>query len=265
MASIGDTSPTFSRSRLTSTVQGRVLILGGTAEARALADLLDKAGLSPVTSLAGVTRKPRSMSGETRIGGFGGGDGLAAFLAAERFSAVVDAAHPFALAISRHAKEAAQRCNLPLVRLERPAWRAEPGDHWTEVQGVRAAVAAIPSGAHILLTIGRKEILPFLERKDLSGIARMIEPMNGEVSPNWRILLARPPFHVEKELCLLAEHRITHVVTKNSGGEETRAKLTAARLKSIEVIMIARPAKPVVQTVGDAVGALAFLKEVVSA
>jgi precorrin-6A/cobalt-precorrin-6A reductase len=265
MASPGDTSPTVSRSRPTSIAQGRVLILGGTAEARELADLLDKAGLSPVTSLAGVTRKPRGISGETRIGGFGGGDGLAAFLAAERFSAVVDAAHPFAVAISRHAKEAAQRCNLPLVRLERPAWRAEPADRWIEVPDIAAALTAIPPGAHVLLTIGRREVVTFLARRDISGVARMIEPMDMEIGENWRLLLARPPFHVEKELCLLAEHGITHVVTKNSGGEDTRAKLTAARVKGIEVIMIARPAKPLVQTVGDPLAALSFLKEVVSA
>jgi precorrin-6A/cobalt-precorrin-6A reductase len=267
MASLGDTSPTFSGSRPTSIAEakGKVLILGGTAEARELANLLHEAGLRSVTSLAGVTSEPREISGETRIGGFGGGDGLAAFLSAERFSAVVDAAHPFAVAISRHAKQAAERCNMPLVRLERPAWQVEPGDRWTKVQDIAAAVAAIPPGARVLLTIGRKEILPFLVRKDISGIARMIEPVNGKVDRNWHILLARPPFHVEKELCLIEEHRITHVVTKNSGGEETRAKLAAARLKGIEVIMIARPAKPVVPTVGDPLAAVAFLKEVVSA
>src|SRR5690349_16483222 len=120
MAPLGDTSPTFSGSRPTSIAEakGKVLILGGTAEARELANLLHEAGLRTVTSLAGVTSEPREISGETRSGGFGGSEGLTAFLAAERFSAVVDAAHPFAVAISRHAKQAAERCNLPLVRLE---------------------------------------------------------------------------------------------------------------------------------------------------
>jgi len=267
MASRSDPTPTVSRSRPTSPAsqRGRVLILGGTAEARQLAELLDKAGFSPVTSLAGVTRKPRDIRGDTRIGGFGGADGLARFLTDEGFSGVVDAAHPFAVAISRHAEEAARSCNLPLVRLERPAWRAEPGDRWTDVKDVPAAVAAITSGAHVLLTIGRKEIMPFLARRDISGIARMIEPFDMAINANWRILLARPPFHVEKELCLLGEHGITHVVSKNSGGEETRAKLIAARAKGIEVIMIARPAKPFVPTVGHPLAALAFLEEVVSA
>lgn len=271
MATRRDTAPTVSRSRPTSPAagKGRVLILGGTAEGRKLAELLDGAGYRPVTSLAGVTRKPSEIRGETRIGGFGGPENLARYLKAERLSGVVDAAHPFAVTISRHAREAAQSCNLPLVRIERPAWHAEPGDRWIEVQDVAAAVAATPPGARILLTIGRKEVMPFLARTDISGIARMIEPLepcpSGSQGSGWRILLARPPFHVEKELCLLREHAITHVVTKNSGGEDTRAKLIAARAKGIEVIMIARPAKPHAPTVADPLAALAFLDKVVSA
>jgi precorrin-6A/cobalt-precorrin-6A reductase len=242
-----------------------VLILGGTAESRKLAEMLDGAGYAPVTSLAGVTSRPGITRGETRIGGFGGAEGLARYLAAERFSSVVDATHPFAVVISHHAAAAAQICGLPLVRLERPAWTPEPGDRWFGVRDIAAAAAAIPAGANILLTIGRKEVRPFLNRSDISGIARMIEPMDTEVTGNWRILLERPPFHVEKELCLMRDHAITHLVTKNSGGEETRAKLVAARMKGIEVIMVARPAKPQVPTVGDPSAVLAFLDEVVSA
>lgn len=267
MTSRGTTTPTVSRSRPTSPAgrKGRVLILGGTAEGRSLADLLAEAGYAPVTSLAGVTRRPGDIRGETRIGGFGGAEGLARYLAAERFSTVVDATHPFAVAISRHAREAAQSCGLPLVRLERPAWRAEAGDRWIDVRGIEAAAAAIPSGAHILLTIGRKEVKPFLARSDISGVARMIEPVDTEVTANWRVLLARPPFHVEKELCLMRDHAITHLVTKNSGGEDTRAKLVAARMRGIEVVMIARPAKPEVPTVGGTQAVLAFLDQAVSA
>jgi precorrin-6A/cobalt-precorrin-6A reductase len=263
----GDTTPTLSRSRPTSIAgaKGKVLILGGTAEGRRLAALLSASGYRPVTSLAGVTRKPSDIPGETRIGGFGGSAGLVDYLAAERFSAVVDAAHPFAVLISRHAKEAAEKCQLPLVRLERPAWRAETGDHWIEVPDIASAVAAIPPGAQILLTIGRKEAMAFVSRNDISGIARMIEPMDTEVSGRWRFLLERPPFHVEKELYLLRDHAITHLVTKNSGGEETEAKLVAARQKGIPVIMIARPVKPQVPTVSTPREALDFLDQMVSA
>jgi precorrin-6A/cobalt-precorrin-6A reductase len=218
-------------------------------------------GYRPVTSLAGVTRKPCEIPGETRIGGFGGADGLVQYLAAGQFFCIVDATHPFAAAISHQAKDAALRSGLPILRLERPAWQAQVGDRWTEVADIEAAAAAIPSGAHILLTIGRKEVAPFLARADISGIARMIEPLDKDtkVSANWRIMLERPPFHIEKELCLLSEHSISHLVTKNSGGEQTRAKLTAARMKGIDVVMVERPTKPEVSTVADPQAALSFL------
>lgn len=246
-----------------------MLILGGTAEARQLAGLLLKAGYAPTTSLAGITRAPADIPGEMRIGGFGGAEGLSRYLAAERFSCLVDATHPFATAISREAKAAAGLCGLPLVRLERPPWQPEPGDRWTNVADIAAAVAAIPAGAQLLLTIGRKEVLGFLARADISGIARMIEApgidMDKEVTGRWRILLERPPFHVEKELCLMKDHSITHLVTKNSGGEDTRAKLLAARLQSLEVIMIARPVKPEALVAGDPGTVLAILDQIVSA
>jgi precorrin-6A/cobalt-precorrin-6A reductase len=262
----GDKRPTISPPPPTSLPhKGRVLILGGTAESRVLAGMLLRAGYAPVTSLAGVTRDPARTDGETRLGGFGGAEGLERCLAAEQFSALVDATHPFAVTISHHARDAAGRCGVPLVRLERPAWQAEADDRWIDVPDIKAAIAAIPPEARILLSIGRKEVMPFLARTDISGIARMIEPMDTEVTGNWRIMLERPPFHVEKELCLMEDHAITHLVTKNSGGEETRAKLVAARMRGIPVVMIARPAKPEVATVGDPQAVLALLDRWVSA
>jgi len=242
-----------------------VLILGGTAEARALAGLLSEAGFDPVTSLAGVTQSPGERAGSMRSGGFGGAEGLSHYLVAERFDAMVDATHPFATLISNYAKEAAERLSLPLLRLERPAWVPEWGDQWVEVANDFAALSAIPPGARVLLTIGRKEVLPYLVRLDIAGIARMIEPVDMEVTGNWRILLARPPFGVEEELRLLSDNSISHLVTKNSGGEETYAKLVAARMRGIAVIMIRRPRKPKVPTVADALSALAFLDQSVSA
>jgi precorrin-6A/cobalt-precorrin-6A reductase len=242
-----------------------VLILGGTAESRVLAGMLLRAGYAPVSSLAGVTRDPARIDGEVRFGGFGGAEGLARYLAAEGFSSLVDATHPFAVAISHHAKHAAERCGLPLIRLERVAWQADAGDRWIDVPDIEAAVAAIPSQAHVLATIGRKEIRPFLSRTDISGIARMMEPIETELAANWRVMLERPPFHVEKELSLLKENSITHLVTRNSGGKETRAKLVAARMKGIPVVMIARPAKPEVATVADPGAVIAFLDRCVSA
>jgi precorrin-6A/cobalt-precorrin-6A reductase len=242
-----------------------VLILGGTAEARALAGLLSEAGYDPVTSLAGVTQSPGDRRGRVRSGGFGGVEGLCRYMAVERFDVLVDATHPFAAVISNYAKEAAERSGLPLLRLERPAWAPEPADRWLEVSNNIAAVSAIPPAARVLLTIGRKEVRPYFARNDITGIARMIEAMDMEVTANWQILLARPPFSVEEERRLLSDHAISHLVTKNSGGQETYAKLVAARMSGVAVIMIRRPLKPSVPTVADPFSVLAFLDQSVSA
>ena len=305
MTSSGDTVPTIPGAHPTpvSRAARRVLILGGTAEARELAGLLSQAGFEPVTSLAGITQSPSQRPGEIRSGGFGGVEGLLRYVAAERFCALVDATHPFATTISNYAKEAAERSGLPLLRLERPAWAPERGDRWIEVANNFAAVSAIPPAARVLLTIGRKEILPYFARTDISGIARMIEPpepfpfgspgsewVKGlgykysgalphrqsretlagsareiEVTGNWRILQAKPPFSVAEELRLLSDNSISLLVAKNSGGEETHAKLVAARMKGIEVIMIRRPRKREAPTVADPRSALTFLDQVVSA
>ncbi len=222
----------------------RILILGGTAEARVLANRLIGAGHGIVTSLAGVTQAPRLPAGEVRRGGFGGAEGLAAYLRAGEFRALIDATHPFAAQISLHAAEAAKACGLPLYRLERPAWVAEAGDRWIGVADIAAAVAALPANARVFLTIGRKEVAPFLARADLEGIVRTIEAPKEVLPSRWRLILARPPFTAAAEKELMTQNCITHVVSKNAGGEETRAKLLAARETKIPVLMIARPQKP---------------------
>lgn len=237
----------------------RILILGGTAEARRLAERLIDAGQDVVTSLAGVTQAPQLPKGEVRRGGFGGAAGLAAYLGAGGFRAIIDAAHPFAAQISRHAASAAKACGLPIYRLERPAWVAEEGDHWIGVANIAAAVAALPAGARAFLTIGRKEVAPFLARADLSGVMRMIEAPRDVPPPQWHLILARPPFTVAAETELMTQNRITHLVSKNSGGAETRAKLIAARETKIPVVMIARPPKPEAVTVASVDEAIRLL------
>lgn len=222
----------------------RVLILGGTADARLIADVLIEDGFAPITSLAGVTRHPVMPKGEVHIGGFGGPAGLAAFLKREDFAAVIDATHPFAVRISRHAVAAALDVGVPCLRFERPAWQAQEGDQWLEVAGLTQAIAALPAGARPLVTVGRKEISQFFARADLRGVARMIEVPDEAVPDGWTLLLERPPFSEASERTALAKHRITHLVTKNSGGEATRSKLDAARALHLPVIMIARPPKP---------------------
>jgi precorrin-6A/cobalt-precorrin-6A reductase len=226
----------------------RILILGGTGDARALASVLAAEGFSVITSLAGVTENPLLPEGEVRRGGFGGVSGLMDYLRGEDIAAVADATHPFAQRMSEHAEAACRETGLPLLRLERPAWKAEAGDRWTTVSSVAEAAASLPGRSRALVTIGRKEIAPFLAREDISGVARMIEPPGLPLPARWTLLLQRPPFTVEAERRLMGEHAITRLVTKNAGGTATEAKLVAARVLGIPVTMVQRPLKPAVQT-----------------
>lgn len=226
----------------------RILILGGTGEARALAALLAGEGHSVITSLAGVTENPLLPAGEVRRGGFGGVEGLVNFLRMEGIGVVVDATHPFAAQISANAHAACADAGLPLLRLERPAWQAGAGDHWTPVTSAAEAAATLPDGARVLLTIGRKDLAPFLARGGIGGVARMIEPPNCLLPAGWTLLLQRPPFAVAAEMQLMREHGVTWLVTKNAGGAETEAKLIAAQKLGLPVLMVQRPPKRGVQT-----------------
>jgi precorrin-6A/cobalt-precorrin-6A reductase len=221
----------------------RILIIGGTAEAREIAEALASRGGTVMTSLAGVTRQPIRPEGELRVGGFGGAEGLASFLKEQAIALVIDASHPFATRISANAVEASGKCGVPIFRFERPAWQPEPGDNWIFVNDVVAAASALTQNARVMLTIGRKEVAPFFQRHDLSGLVRSIEPPAGVPTDRWTLVLARPPFAVASELALMDEHQITHLVAKNAGGNETAAKLTAARQRRIPVTMISRPVK----------------------
>lgn len=239
----------------------RILILGGTQDAIEIAQLAHAAGYDVTTSLAGVTRAPKLPIGAVRSGGFGGAEAMAAFIRAQGFVAVVDATHPFAAQISRAGFEAAGLAAIPYARLERPAWQAQSGDNWVCVPDIAAAVAALPPNAKVFLTVGRKAVPQFMARADLSGIARMIEPPPQTFTPGWTLLLARPPFDVEEEKGLMQLECITHLVTKNSGGEMTRSKLVAARDLFLPVIMIERPDKPKALCFSDLVLLTKFLAE----
>lgn len=222
----------------------KVLILGGTKEARMLASRLLRVGMDVISSFAGVTENPILPEGKIRKGGFGGVVGMRAYLLAEEIDVLVDATHPFAAVISAHAAEASS----DVLRLERPAWSALPQDFWIDVQSYEAALAALPSGAKVMLTIGRKEVAVFTSRSDLSGVARMIEPPAEALPNNWQMVLERPPFTTADETAMMKQYNVTHLVTKNAGGRETAAKLEAARSLGIPMVMIARPFKPKVET-----------------
>jgi precorrin-6A/cobalt-precorrin-6A reductase len=241
----------------------RVLILGGTAEAAALAERLVADGRSDVvSSLVGATRQRRALAGALRVGGFGGARGLAAYLVAEDITRVVDATHPFAATISRHAAMASDRSGRPLLRLERLAWRPQSDDRWIEVRDAAAAAEALPSLAdRVFLTIGRKEIAAFAGRPETWFLVRLIEaPAEPLALPAHHLLLARGPFDVAEEGALLRRHAIGALVAKNSGGAATYAKIAAARQAAVPVVMIARPHSPEgIATVPDVDGVLAWL------
>lgn len=219
----------------------RILILGGTAEARRLAVVLLEAGYSVVTSLAGVTSEPMMPKGDVRTGGFGGVDGLVEYIKAENIVAIADATHPFAEQITRHGFEAAKQAKISYVRMERRAWKPLAGERWRQVADVEGAVKALRKDARAFVTIGRKDLAKFAERDDLSVMARSIEPPEMELPENWRFIQGRPPFSVYDELELMRQNKIDTLVTKNAGGKAVSAKLQAARELGIEIIMIDRP------------------------
>lgn len=216
-----------------------ILILGGTTEARELAgDLV--ADLSVITSLAGRVRAPAPLPGEVRIGGFGGVDGLVAWLRAKRIDAVVDATHPFAAQMTAHAVVAAERAGVPYLRLDRPGFSPDPV--WTVVPSLPAAAAAL-TGERVFLTTGRQHLDAFA-RCPQWFLVRAVDPPTGPAPARMQVLLDRGPFSVEGERALLREHRIDVLVTKDSGGSATVAKLEAARAEGVQVVLVARPPGP---------------------
>jgi precorrin-6A/cobalt-precorrin-6A reductase len=223
----------------------KVLILGGTMEARRLADILAKDKRFQVTfSLAGLTANPLIPKGDIRVGGFGGADGLADYLESEKISILVDATHPFASRISQSAATASAATGIACLRLERKEWKPLKDDRWQVMESIEQAAESLPSGARPLVTVGRQDIAPFFARLDIKVLARMIEaPETPPLAPH-KVLRNRPPFRPEDELLLMRTEHITHLVTKNSGGKATSAKLQAARTLRLPVIMISRPATP---------------------
>lgn len=222
-----------------------VLILGGTAEARELAAALDRRGIAVTSSLAGRVRRPRLPVGEVRLGGFGGPEGLAGWLRGRSVAAVVDATHPFAARISSSAATACPAVGIPLLRLQRPGWRAGPGDDWHWVGGLDEAAAAIPAlGRRVLLTTGRQGLASFATVEHAWFLVRCVDPPDPPLPAHHELLLDRGPYTLAGELGLIDSHRIDLVVTKDSGGSLTRAKLDAARRRGLPVIVVRRPARP---------------------
>jgi precorrin-6A/cobalt-precorrin-6A reductase len=222
----------------------RLLILGGSTEASALARrLAGRPELDPVLSFARRTRGPAPPPIPFRVGGFGGIAGLGSFLTETKIDAVIDATHPFAARMSRHAAIACQNLGVPLARFTRPGWSRRAGDRWISVPDMDAAVPALgESPRRVFLTIGGSQLRAFAAAPQHHYVVRAIEPpLPIAALPSYRLILARGPFGVTDEISLIRDERIQVLVTKNSGGAATEAKLTAARALEIDVVMIERP------------------------
>lgn len=239
------------------------LILGGTTEAMALSRLLAGHGTVAATvSLAGRTKQPVLPPLPTRIGGFGGIEGLKAYLTDEGIRAVVDATHPFADGMSANAATACRALGLPLLVLTRAPWIPGPDDRWIGVPDMEAAAEAIrPLGANVFLTVGRQELAPFEAVPEKNYLIRAVDPPDPMPRlPSHTLLLDRGPFTLEGELALLDGHRIDALVSKNSGGRATEAKLAAAHARGIPVVMVERPPGNGVAEVHDPIEALRWLE-----
>jgi precorrin-6A/cobalt-precorrin-6A reductase len=238
----------------------RLLILGGTEEARRLAAVAIMHfgdALAVTTSLAGRTQSAAPVAGALRRGGFGGAAGLTEYLRTESIDFVIDATHPFAARISAAATTACQNAGVPLLAVARPQWQRAPGDNWIEVAAAAEAAALLPQyGRRVFLTIGRSDLDAFARVAGVYFLVRLIEPPAAPLPLDCEVILGRGPFTFENERIIIARHAIDLLVTKASGGTATAAKLAAARAAGIPVLLLRRPTGPdgtSVATIEDAV------------
>jgi precorrin-6A/cobalt-precorrin-6A reductase len=237
----------------------RILILGGTTEARMLGERLAKRGDLEVTlSLAGRTAAPVAHAVPVRVGGFGGAAGLADYLATQNIDALIDATHPYATIISASARTAARQTAVPFVVLRRPPWTALPGDRWTELNDVKAAVHAIGQlPRRVFVALGRNDLEPFTSAPQHRYLFRSVDPIDPPLKlPHAAYVTARGPFSEADDRALMTAHGIDVVIAKNSGGQAAYGKIAAARALGVEVILLQRPPAPpgsTVETVADAI------------
>ncbi|MGW5659483.1 cobalt-precorrin-6A reductase [Streptomyces sp. NPDC003758] len=224
-----------------------VLILGGTTEARRLAEILaaEEPDVKVTSSLAGRVSAPRLPPGEVRIGGFGGAEGLAQWLGAHHVDALIDATHPFAGTISFNAATATATAHVPLLALRRPGWVPVDGDRWHDAGSLEEAAELLPAlGRRVFLTTGRVGLAAFADLNELWFLVRSVDAPEPPHPSHMEVLLDRGPFTLDGERELLLRHRIDVVVTKDSGGAATAPKLTAAREAGVPVVVIRRPPVP---------------------
>ncbi|WP_035757827.1 cobalt-precorrin-6A reductase [Granulicoccus phenolivorans] len=238
-----------------------VLILGGTGEARALARALVDLGVPTLSSLAGRVSRPALPVGAVRSGGFGGVAGLAEFLRSSATPLVIDATHPFAATMSEHAVAASTQAGVPLLRLLRPGWETDPrAVSWTWVPDISGACPALAElGERPFLTTGRQGLAHYRAWADRWALVRLVEPPD-EAWPNWTILQRRGPFDHAAERSLFTEYAVDVLVTKNSGGSLTAAKLDVAAELGVPVVVVDRPAEPAAERVATVEAAVSWVR-----
>ncbi len=240
----------------------RVLILGGTTDAYALAAQAIKIPhLEIITSLAGRTRQPVMPTGNFRIGGFGGEAGLIEYLRQMEIDVLIDATHPFAAQISENAANSANKIGIPYLMLVRPAWEQVEGDNWLEVESIETAATSLGNQAErVFLTVGRQELAAFAHLHHIWFLMRMIDPPTDDaIVPQGEILCDRGPFSLDNEREILRKYNIQTIVSKNSGGNATYPKIIAARELGIKVVMVKRPKMPPGEKVASVNSAIAIL------
>lgn len=222
-----------------------LLILGGTTEANALAKAVAQLGIPATYCYAGRVENPRPQPVQVRVGGFGGAAGLARYLSDSAVTHVVDATHPFAAQMSGNAVAACAETGVPLAALTRPEWAAQDGDRWQHVPDIAAAVAALSGPTQrVFLAVGRMHLEDFAAQPQHHYLLRLVDEPDMLPLPNCDVVVSRGPFTVEEDLALIMGHETQLVVSKNAGGTGARAKLDAARVQGVPVLMIARPTLP---------------------
>lgn len=239
-----------------------LLLLAGTSDARQLAQGLADRGVPTLASLAGATREPVALPVPTRRGGFGGAQGFRDVLGAEEISAVIDATHPFAARITARTHEICAALGLRHLRVERPGWQPGPGDRWTFVADEGEAKSLLPEGSVVFLATGRQSLPAWEGLRAARVHLRVIDPTDGTFPFPGGFVVARPPFDSLAEVETFTRLGVTHLVVKDSGAADGRAKLDAARELGVSVIVLRRPARPVgLRTVETVAEALAWVEE----
>lgn len=222
----------------------KILILGGTQEAVASANMLHEMGHKVTTTLSSTSNASARPAGKFITGEFGGPNGLTTYLETNAIDYLIDASHPFAAKISSSAFISAQKAKVPLIRITRPTFDEPRGANWWYVDTKNQAAEKLPTGANVLLTVGHLALEPFLDRADIRFVMRSSKNTDFNLPDHFTAIRGRPPFIRQDEISLMKHHGITHLVSKNSGGAQTKAKLEAAFMLRIQVVMIARPPLP---------------------